>query len=171
MTTVTTTRPVNGDSEFNLLMRSSLKSQDVWEELVSTPHGINQASHWLKTTVHSIDRQLAYWQDQAEIHRLNEYQADARTRLVELHEWRTRARYLKALCEKRLIDLEELRLADENRAALVESLLVRLATAVVDHESARIDDEGLHSVLDSIQLPGEDAPSLREYLGRETAAE
>lgn len=164
MTMTTTARPAPPrlQDPLDAVMRSCLRDDAVWAEVTTTPAGLNQAEHWLKTTASSIDQQLSFRQDDAEIWRLSPL--DHSTQLIEFLEWRKGALYLKSLCEKRLIDIKRLRTADEERAEEMKSLLIRLAEAVVAHEDGLIGNGDLYGTLDLISLPGTDAPTLREYL-------
>ncbi|MDO4254361.1 MAG: hypothetical protein Q4C81_04325 [Kocuria sp.] len=148
MTMTITARPTPPriKDPLDAVMRSCLRDEDVWSEVVGTAAGLNQAEHWLKTTAASIDQQLSYRQDEVEIWRLAPQEHSAS--LTEYLEWRKGALYLKSLCEKCLIDAKRLRAADESRAQEMKALLLRLADAV----------------LDEIRLPGEDAPTLRDYI-------
>ncbi|WP_247040289.1 hypothetical protein [Arthrobacter rhizosphaerae] len=144
------------------VMRSCLRDEGVWNEIISTHAGLNQAEHWLKTTTSNIDQQLSFRQAEAEILRFTP--VENRDSLIEHLEWRKGALYLKSLCEKRLIDLKLLHAADQSRSDAMKALLVRLADGVLGHEGERIDDHELYDALDEITLPGKDGPTLREYL-------
>ncbi|MFC7849341.1 hypothetical protein ACFUTU_12790 [Arthrobacter sp. NPDC057388] len=162
MTTTASPTPLRLHDPLDAVMRSCLRDDAVWAEITTTPAGLNQAEHWLKTTASSIDQQLSFRQDDAEIWRLSPL--DHSAQLIEFLEWRKGALYLKSLCEKRLIDIKRLRTADEERAEEMKVLLVRLAETVVAHEGKLIGDEDLYGALDRLSLPGTDAPTLREYL-------
>ncbi|WP_181273604.1 hypothetical protein [Brevibacterium oceani] len=152
--------------DFDQIVRSALRDDAVWELLTSTPQGIADVDKWLKTTAGSIDQQLSFRKDEIESARL-ERRALSPTDLSEYHAWRKKAVFLKALCEKRLVDIRPLRIEafGEDRARRMKALLVRLAEVVLDHEAEQIDDD-LYDALDEIVLPGDDAPTLREYLER-----
>lgn len=152
--------------DFDTTMRAALRDDMLWGALTSTVEGLCDVDRWLKTTVNSIGQQLSFRRDEVEAAR--HHGGLGPGEIVEYHQWRKRAVFLKSLCEQRLADIKPLRaeVFGEDRAQRMKDLLVRLAGAVADHEAGDLSDTGLHAQLDAILLPGEDAPTLREHLGR-----
>lgn len=148
---------------FERRMRSVLRDDAGWAELVADQKGRNDAEQWLKTTSTSIDQQLAFRHDEVEVWSLRPDEPENASRLADYYEWRKGALYMKSLCEQRIIALNRMRAADEERAEQVLAVLAALGDAVREHEGGS-GDQRLHEALDSIALPGEGAPTLREYL-------
>ena len=146
----------------NTYLRSTLRDQAAWDDQTSTEYGRDEVERWLKLTITNIEQQLAARNPIIEALQ----RPDLWRRSPELAEqlaWRKGAVHVKRLCELRLAELKRLRSNNEAQLKAMKALLLQLVDLVLDREEGLIDDDELYDALDELTLPGDDAPTLREY--------
>lgn len=148
---------------FEQRMRSVLRDDTAWAQLVADLKGRNDAEQWLKTTATSIDNQLALRQSQVEQAAQHPEDPESLSRAAEYHRWRRAALYMKSLCEQRIIALKRLQADDESRADQLLDLLLELGREVLAAPDDATASE-LHPALDRIFLPGSERITLRQRL-------